>query len=102
MPGYFLYSSVFYLNPCQTQRKENTDGQDILKLFCLSYVIPDKNLVPDSQLEIKIKSSNSSGSKVLELKSSLPQEQSVLLWASLESLTYGKFWLSKIHRLYPI
>ena len=43
------------LNLCQLQRKESTDGQDILKLFGLPYVSPERNPVPDSQREIQIK-----------------------------------------------
>lgn len=37
------------------QREKSTDGQDILILFALPYVILERNLVPDSQLEIQIK-----------------------------------------------
>lgn len=43
------------LNVSQMQREKSTDGQDILKLFALLYVILERKLVPDSQLEIQIK-----------------------------------------------
>lgn len=52
MHWYFLFVLCF-LNLCQKQRKESTNGQDILKLFGLPYVIPKKNLVFDSQFEIQ-------------------------------------------------